>query len=161
MAETDLDSLATESLKRIKSLKKQRDAGAILNLSVSFHVLEDEADVPVEVSPAVDGRWRWIGTRTLRFEVVPGEIDRLPPRRRSDLAEGDVDVGEDGEAETLWTEVRTRKIIDAAVQYKVAIEINSGQFKVVWQDNGGRRNRSATKKDVGNTSRHQRAFRQG
>lgn len=38
----------------------------------------DLADVPVEVTPAIDGRWRWIGTRTLRFEVVPGEIDRLP-----------------------------------------------------------------------------------
>ena len=38
----------------------------------------DDADVPVEVSPAIDGRWRWIGTRTLRFEVEPGEIDRLP-----------------------------------------------------------------------------------
>ncbi len=38
----------------------------------------DLADVPVDVTPAVEGRWRWIGTRTLRFEVVPGEIDRLP-----------------------------------------------------------------------------------
>ncbi|MFW2333044.1 alpha-2-macroglobulin family protein [Ilumatobacter sp.] len=38
----------------------------------------DDADVPVEISPAIDGRWRWIGTRTLRFEVVPGEFDRLP-----------------------------------------------------------------------------------
>ncbi|MEZ5296333.1 MAG: hypothetical protein R2697_08720 [Ilumatobacteraceae bacterium] len=39
----------------------------------------DAADVPVTISPAVEGRWRWIGTRTLRFEVVPGVIDRLPP----------------------------------------------------------------------------------
>ncbi len=38
----------------------------------------DEADVPVEVSPTLDGRWRWIGTRTLRFELEPGPIDRLP-----------------------------------------------------------------------------------
>ncbi|MEO6652584.1 MAG: alpha-2-macroglobulin family protein [Ilumatobacteraceae bacterium] len=38
----------------------------------------DVADVPIEVTPAIDGRWRWIGTRTLRFEVVPGDLDRLP-----------------------------------------------------------------------------------
>lgn len=41
----------------------------------------DEAEVPVVVEPAVDGRWRWIGTRTLRFEVLPDaetSIDRLP-----------------------------------------------------------------------------------
>ncbi len=35
-------------------------------------------DVPVTVTPAVEGRWRWIGTRTLRFEVDPGLTDRLP-----------------------------------------------------------------------------------
>ncbi len=52
----------------------------------------DAADVPVEVTPdiadtaGIDGRWRWIGTRTLRFEVTPtGDdadgndgLDRLP-----------------------------------------------------------------------------------
>lgn len=41
----------------------------------------DALDVPVTMTPEVDGRWRWIGTRTLRFEVVPDEetgIDRLP-----------------------------------------------------------------------------------
>ncbi len=38
----------------------------------------DEADVPVIVEPAVEGRWRWIGARTLRFEVEPDETDRLP-----------------------------------------------------------------------------------
>ena len=35
-------------------------------------------DVPATVTPAIEGRWRWIGTRTLRFELIPGEIDRLP-----------------------------------------------------------------------------------
>jgi len=30
------------------------------------------ADVPVRLEPEIEGRWRWIGTRTLRFEVVPG-----------------------------------------------------------------------------------------
>ena len=37
-----------------------------------------QRDVPAIVRPAIDGRWRWIGTRTLRFELIPGEIDRLP-----------------------------------------------------------------------------------
>jgi alpha-2-macroglobulin len=45
-------------------------------------------DVPVTIEPdiaataGVEGRWRWIGTKTLRFEAVPGssegELDRLP-----------------------------------------------------------------------------------
>jgi uncharacterized protein YfaS (alpha-2-macroglobulin family) len=38
----------------------------------------DAADVPVQIDPPIEGRWRWIGTRTLRFEVVPGATDRLP-----------------------------------------------------------------------------------
>lgn len=38
----------------------------------------DASDVPAVVTPEIEGRWRWIGTRTLRFEVVPGELDRLP-----------------------------------------------------------------------------------
>src|SRR5690606_7671707 len=44
----------------------------------------DEQDVPVTITPEVPGRWRWIGTRTLRFEHDPdalGEevrVDRLP-----------------------------------------------------------------------------------
>ena len=42
----------------------------------------DDADVPVIVTPSIDGRWRWIGTRTLRLEVIPGEIDRLPAATR-------------------------------------------------------------------------------
>src|SRR5690606_24483811 len=36
----------------------------------------EAADVPVVVTPAIEGRWRWIGTRTLRFELVPGDLDR-------------------------------------------------------------------------------------
>jgi uncharacterized protein YfaS (alpha-2-macroglobulin family) len=36
------------------------------------------ADVPVTVSPSIDGRWRWIGTRTLRFDADPTVVDRLP-----------------------------------------------------------------------------------
>ena len=52
----------------------------------------DDLDVPVQITPditetaGIDGRWRWIGTRTLRFEVTPtGDtsdgnegLDRLP-----------------------------------------------------------------------------------
>lgn len=51
----------------------------------------DDADVPVTIEPditdtaGIDGRWRWIGTRTLRFEVTPQPgadgneaLDRLP-----------------------------------------------------------------------------------
>ena len=37
----------------------------------------DAADIPVKVTPALKGRWRWIGTRTLRFEFT-GSVDRLP-----------------------------------------------------------------------------------
>ena len=37
----------------------------------------DQAAVPVKVTPALDGTWRWIGTRTLRFEFT-GAVDRLP-----------------------------------------------------------------------------------
>ena len=33
--------------------------------------------MPVKVTPALNGRWRWIGTRTLRFEFT-GAVDRLP-----------------------------------------------------------------------------------
>jgi uncharacterized protein YfaS (alpha-2-macroglobulin family) len=42
--------------------------------------LDADAEVPVVLSPPVEGRWRWIGTRTVRFEVVPedGAPDRLP-----------------------------------------------------------------------------------
>lgn len=38
----------------------------------------DVKDVPAVLTPDVPGRWRWIGTRTLRFEVEPGQTDRLP-----------------------------------------------------------------------------------
>ena len=38
----------------------------------------DAAEVPAVVTPAIEGRWRWIGTRTLRFEIEPGQVDRLP-----------------------------------------------------------------------------------
>jgi uncharacterized protein YfaS (alpha-2-macroglobulin family) len=34
------------------------------------------ADVPVTITPAVEGRWQWIGTSTLRFDAA--DRDRLP-----------------------------------------------------------------------------------
>ena len=47
---------------------------------VALSTLEqlDQLEVPAEITPDVPGRWRWIGTRTLRFEVEPGRTDRLP-----------------------------------------------------------------------------------
>lgn len=35
-------------------------------------------DVPVTLTPAVEGRWQWIGTRTLRFDATNADVDRLP-----------------------------------------------------------------------------------
>ncbi|KAA3645374.1 MAG: hypothetical protein DWQ07_12970 [Chloroflexi bacterium] len=34
--------------------------------------------VPVQVTPNMEGIWRWLGTRTLTFEFASEEIDRLP-----------------------------------------------------------------------------------
>ena len=36
------------------------------------------ADVPATISPALEGTWQWIGTRTLRFDYTSDLIDRLP-----------------------------------------------------------------------------------
>ncbi len=38
----------------------------------------DAQDVPVTITPALDGRWQWIGTKTLRFEYESDLFDRLP-----------------------------------------------------------------------------------
>ncbi len=38
----------------------------------------DTIDVPVTMTPALPGRWQWIGTRTFRFEHDPEVFDRLP-----------------------------------------------------------------------------------
>ncbi len=41
-----------------------------------------DSDVPVTITPALEGSWEWIGTRTLRFEptsaTTANEADRLP-----------------------------------------------------------------------------------
>ena len=56
-------------------------------LSVTFNqpmvplgTLEDLAalDVPVQIEPALEGTWRWLGTKTLTFEYDSELIDRLP-----------------------------------------------------------------------------------
>ena len=36
------------------------------------------ADVPVQITPALTGTWKWIGTKTLTFEYKSAEIDRFP-----------------------------------------------------------------------------------
>ncbi|MEZ4833994.1 MAG: Ig-like domain-containing protein [Caldilineaceae bacterium] len=36
------------------------------------------ADVPVQLTPAVSGHWRWVGTKTLFFEADVEGVDRLP-----------------------------------------------------------------------------------
>lgn len=37
-----------------------------------------EADVPVQLNPAIPGTWRWLGTKTLNFQADSALIDRLP-----------------------------------------------------------------------------------
>ncbi len=47
---------------------------------ISLNTLEAlaEEDVPVQISPLIPGSWRWLGTRTLRFESDSELYDRLP-----------------------------------------------------------------------------------
>lgn len=47
---------------------------------VPLGTLEDLAarDVPVVIEPALEGTWRWVGTKTLTFEYDSELIDRLP-----------------------------------------------------------------------------------
>jgi uncharacterized protein YfaS (alpha-2-macroglobulin family) len=35
-------------------------------------------DVPVVITPALEGTWRWVGAKTLTFEYASDAIDRLP-----------------------------------------------------------------------------------
>ena len=37
-----------------------------------------EEEVPVQIVPALPGRWKWVGTKTLTFEHDSATIDRLP-----------------------------------------------------------------------------------
>jgi uncharacterized protein YfaS (alpha-2-macroglobulin family) len=37
-----------------------------------------EAEVPVQLEPAIPGTWRWLGTKTLNFQADSALIDRLP-----------------------------------------------------------------------------------
>ena len=36
------------------------------------------AEVPVTIPPALAGTWKWIGTKSLRFEYSSALIDRFP-----------------------------------------------------------------------------------
>ncbi len=56
-------------------------------LSVTFNqpmvplaTIEDlqAGDVPVQIEPALEGTWRWLGTKTLTFEYDSALIDRFP-----------------------------------------------------------------------------------
>jgi alpha-2-macroglobulin len=38
----------------------------------------DSANIPATIFPAIEGRWQWIGTRTLRFDASSDLVDRLP-----------------------------------------------------------------------------------
>ena len=45
---------------------------------LSSHQELAQEDVPVQLSPAVAGHWRWLGTKTLLFETDEAGVDRLP-----------------------------------------------------------------------------------
>lgn len=52
---------------------------AMVPLSTLAQIDEiDVTDLGVKMTPALPGRWQWIGTRTLRFEHDPEVFDRLP-----------------------------------------------------------------------------------
>ena len=68
----------------------------------------DDLDVPVQVTPALAGRWRWIGTRTVRFEAT-GAVDRLPMATdyTVTIPEGTTSITGGTLAETVRFEFRT------------------------------------------------------
>ncbi len=79
----DADGLPLEVLR----FQPQGDVALAPFLSVTFNqpmvalaTLDqlDDVEAPVTISPEVPGRWRWIGARTVRFEIEPGLTDRLP-----------------------------------------------------------------------------------
>ncbi|MBC8503639.1 MAG: hypothetical protein H8D34_02205, partial [Chloroflexi bacterium] len=47
---------------------------------VPLGTLQDlsELDIPVQIEPALEGTWRWLGTKTLNFQFDSELIDRLP-----------------------------------------------------------------------------------
>ena len=73
----------------LKVLRHQPDAAVPIAPFVSITFNQDmvpigtldqvaAAAVPAAITPAVPGRWQWIGTRTLRFDAAVSGIDRLP-----------------------------------------------------------------------------------
>lgn len=66
----------------VRRYAPEGDVPLIPQLSVTFnqpmvplssHAELDALDVPVTLTPAVPGRWRWVGTTTLFFEVADAE----------------------------------------------------------------------------------------
>ena len=45
---------------------------------LSSHLELAGEDIPVELSPAVSGHWRWVGTKTLLFEADVDGVARMP-----------------------------------------------------------------------------------
>ena len=45
---------------------------------LSSHLELAGKDIPVELSPAVSGHWRWVGTKTLLFEADVDGVARMP-----------------------------------------------------------------------------------
>ncbi|HSM25868.1 MAG TPA: alpha-2-macroglobulin family protein, partial [Anaerolineaceae bacterium] len=65
-----------------------------------------QEDIPVQIVPAIEGVWRWIGTKTLTFEFSSEDIDRLPmaTEYRITVPEGVVSInGNKLEKTVSWT----------------------------------------------------------
>ena len=80
------DDLANTALTVLR-FSPQGDVPLAPQLSVTFnqpmvpltsHRELAHAEAPVTLSPAVPGRWRWVGTKTLLFEAGAAGVDRMP-----------------------------------------------------------------------------------
>ena len=63
-------------------------------------------DVPVQLTPAIPGVWKWLGTKTLTFEYEGDEVDRFPmaTEYRVDIPAGTRSASGNELAETVsWT----------------------------------------------------------
>ncbi len=76
-----------EAALEVLRFSPEGDVPVVPQLSVTFnqamvpltsHAELAAADVPVQLTPAVEGHWRWVGTKTLFFEADVEGIDRLP-----------------------------------------------------------------------------------
>ncbi|MDX9864508.1 MAG: hypothetical protein RBT34_06865, partial [Anaerolineaceae bacterium] len=65
-----------------------------------------EEDIPVQIEPALEGTWRWLGTKTLNFQYDSNLVDRLPMATefRVTVPAGTTSVTGDVLADTVsWT----------------------------------------------------------